>query len=418
MRRKANSTDAINEEVARGDRMAIKRTIPAGKGVAPPLRTPELTKLDVAVQERKNRRRSHALIRWRRKVLADKAIGHWKENVAKLSVTHSASWNLAKSMYAPRPLTPPVLVVDGHPLTKHQQAQALTNMHKARSTKTTHATGMKTPGTKRCTFLPITRVETDVAMRELSSGSVPGDVEIHCEEPKRLGRVSRRCILRLFNHSLCAGPVSAKWRQGIIVPLPKPNEPASGMASFRPATLTSTLRKPTERIVARLVKESIEDELQPQQAGFRPARLTLDTLMQATRRVQRRKDGEKTAFLFTESTSAIDSAIHGCIVKGVLPFVVAKPQGVWIAGFLKGRAAEVRVNEVLSEKISITCGVPQVSALGPVPFIVTVDSLSKRLGCIPGLQDGFFTDVLTMLRTSADLSKVQRTIQQGLDCST
>ncbi|KAH8609949.1 putative Reverse transcriptase (RNA dependent DNA polymerase) [Trypanosoma vivax] len=255
-------------------------------------------------------------------------------------------------------------------------------------------------------------------MRELSSGSVPGDVEIHCEEPKRLGRVSRRCILRLFNHSLCAGPASAKWRQGIIVPLPKPNEPASGMASFRPVTLTSTLRKPTERIVARLVKDSIEDKLQPQQAGFRPARLTLDTLMQATRRVQRRKGGEKTAFLFTESTSAFDSAVRGCIVKGVLPFVVAKPQGVWIAGFLKGRAAEVRVNEVLSEKIGITCGVPQVSALGPVPFIVTVDSLSKRLGCIPGLQDGFFTDVLTMLRTSADLSKIQRTIQQGLDCST
>ncbi|KAH8614885.1 hypothetical protein ERJ75_000643200 [Trypanosoma vivax] len=72
--------------------------------------------------------------------------------------------------------------------------------------------------------------------------------------------------------------------------------------------------------------------------------------MQATRRVQRRKGGEKTAFLFTESTSAFDSAVRGCIVKGVLPFVVAKPQGVWIAGFLKGRAAEVRVNEVLSEK--------------------------------------------------------------------
>ncbi|KAH8614869.1 hypothetical protein ERJ75_000643800 [Trypanosoma vivax] len=148
MRKKENGKDAINEEVARGDRMDIKRTVPVGKGVATPIPTTELTKLEVAVQDHKNRRRRHALIPWRRKVLADKAIGDWKEDEAKLSVTHSASWNLAKSMYAPRPLTQPVLVVDGHPLTEHRQAQALTNMHKARPTKQTHATGMKTPGTR------------------------------------------------------------------------------------------------------------------------------------------------------------------------------------------------------------------------------------------------------------------------------
>ncbi|KAH8606369.1 putative Reverse transcriptase (RNA dependent DNA polymerase) [Trypanosoma vivax] len=198
----------------------------------------------------------------------------------------------------------------------------------------------------------------------------------------------------------------------------KPNEPASGMASFRPVALTRTLCKRMERIVARRVEDSIEDKLQPQRARFRPGQSTLDTLKQVTRHVRRRKDGEKTAVKFTDSARPFDSVVRACIVKGVLSFCVAKPQVAWTAGFPKGHAAKVRVNKVLSEKIGLTRGVPQVSALGPVPFIVTVVSLSKRLDCIPVLQDGFFADGRTMVSTSADLSEIQRTIQQGLGCST
>ncbi|KAH8606394.1 hypothetical protein ERJ75_001518400 [Trypanosoma vivax] len=102
MRGSATGADAQNEAVARGSRMATKRKITKGKGVAPLFWTPEMTKLDKMVQECKNRRRRDALIHWRRKVLADTALGRWKENVAKLSATHSVNWNLVKSISVPR----------------------------------------------------------------------------------------------------------------------------------------------------------------------------------------------------------------------------------------------------------------------------------------------------------------------------
>ncbi|KAH8618493.1 putative Reverse transcriptase (RNA dependent DNA polymerase) [Trypanosoma vivax] len=72
---------------------------------------------------------------------------------------------------------------------------------------------------------------------------------------------------------------------------------------------------------------------------------------------------------------------------------------------------------MLSEDISLTCGVPQGSVVGPLLFIVTVDSLGKRLNCIPRSQHGFFADDLTIVCTGVDLSEIQRTIQQGLDCT-
>ncbi|KAH8616771.1 putative Reverse transcriptase (RNA dependent DNA polymerase) [Trypanosoma vivax] len=309
----------MNEAVTRGIRIAAKRTAPKGKGAAPAFWTPELTKLDKMVQDCKNERKRDALIRWRRKVLADTALGRWKANVAKPSVTDSASWNLAKSIYAPRPLTSPVLVLDGHPLTKRQQAQVLAQMRMTKSTKAPRAPEMKMPSTRRSAFRPITEAELDVAVRELSSGTAPGDDEIHCEELKRLGRVSRRCVLCLLNYSLRTGQLPAKWRHGIIAPLLKPNKPASSMASFRPATLTSALCRLMESIAARRVRGCIEDKLQPQRGVLRPARSALDTLMQVTRAVRRRKD-DKTSAVFIDYARAFDSVDHGFIVKELLFF--------------------------------------------------------------------------------------------------
>ncbi|KAH8616768.1 putative Reverse transcriptase (RNA dependent DNA polymerase) [Trypanosoma vivax] len=72
------------------------------------------------------------------------------------------------------------------------------------------------------------------------------------------------------------------------------------------------------------------------------------------------------------------------------------------------------MNSMLSEDICLTRGLPQGSVLGPRLFIVTVDSLSRRFNCLPGLQHGLFADDLTVVCTSADLSE----IQQGLDCIT
>ncbi|CCD18584.1 putative Reverse transcriptase (RNA dependent DNA polymerase) RNase H [Trypanosoma vivax] len=291
-------------------------------------------------------------------------------------------------------------------------------MHMARSTKTTHAPEMKIPSTRRSTFQPITEAQLDVALRELSSGTAPGDNGIHFEELKQLGRVSRRCILRLFNCSLRAGQAPGKWRHGIVVPVLKPKKPANSIASFRPVTLTSTLCKLMERIVARRVRDCIGDKMKPRQAGIRPVRSTLDALMQVTSAVRRRKDGEKTAAVSIDYARAFDSVDRGCIVKEILSSCVEKHLVACIAGFLQGRTAKVRVNNTLSEDVSLTCGVPQGSILWPLSFTFTADSVGRRISFIPVLQHGFFADGLAIVCKSAELGEVQQTIQQGSDCIT
>ncbi|KAG8339851.1 hypothetical protein TRVL_09320 [Trypanosoma vivax] len=140
--------------------------------------------------------------------------------------------------------------------------------------------------------------------------------------------------------------------------------------------------------------------------------------MQVTSAFRRGKGGERTAAVFIDYAHAFNSVDHGCIVKELLSFGVEKHLVAWVAGLLQGCTAQVRVNNGLSEDIGLTGGVPQGSVLGPLLFIVAVASLSRRLNCNPGLQHGFIADDLTIVCTSADLSAIQQTIQQGPNCIT
>ncbi|CCD15040.1 unnamed protein product [Trypanosoma congolense IL3000] len=121
MKRSVKGVDKLNEAVKKGVRQTAKKAIHKGNGVVTPFWTPELTKPDVMVQQCRNERKRDARIRWRRKVLADTATRRWEDNMSRPTVTDPISRNLVKSIYAPRPLTSPVLVVDRHPRTKCQQ---------------------------------------------------------------------------------------------------------------------------------------------------------------------------------------------------------------------------------------------------------------------------------------------------------
>ncbi|KAG8339638.1 hypothetical protein TRVL_09535 [Trypanosoma vivax] len=128
---------------------------------------------------------------------------------------------------------------------------------------------------------------------------------------RRIGRVAPRCILRVFDYTLRTGPVATKWRKAIIDPLLKTETAQSSVASFRAVTLTSAMCKLMESIKACRVRCCDEDKLQPQRAGPKPKRSTLDTLMKTTRAVPRWKGGEKAAAVFIDYARAFFSVDHG-----------------------------------------------------------------------------------------------------------
>ncbi|CCD12040.1 hypothetical protein, unlikely [Trypanosoma congolense IL3000] len=123
MKRSVKGVDELNEAVKKGVRQAAKKAIHKGNGVVPPFWTPELTKLEVMVQQCRNERKRGARIRWRSKVPEDTAIRRWEDNMSRLTVTDPTGWNLVESIDALFSLTSPAPVVDGDTLTKRRQVQ-------------------------------------------------------------------------------------------------------------------------------------------------------------------------------------------------------------------------------------------------------------------------------------------------------
>ncbi|ORC82664.1 Tbingi protein, partial [Trypanosoma theileri] len=87
----------------------------------------------------------------------------------------------------------------------------------------------------------------------------------------------------------------------------------------------------------------------------------------------------------------------------------------WSASFLKGRQAKVRVNSKSSPLMLFHRGVPQGTVLGPLMFIIVMNTLSKRLSQVPLLFHGFFADDLTLAVRHVNRDIINSTLQQGLN---
>lgn len=106
---------------------------------------------------------------------------------------------------------------------------------------------------------------------------------------------------------------------------------------------------------------------------------------------------------------------HGVIIAALRKLPVDAYLTRWIMDFPDNRTAQVRVNNTFSRTAAFTCGVPQGSVLGPLLFIIVMDSLSAELNKIPDLDHAFFTDDLTLLTASTDKDVIQRALQHALE---
>ena len=166
-----------------------------------------------------------------------------------------------------------------------------------------------------------------------------------------------------------------------MVLIPKTSPPSSSPCDYCPITLLSLISKVLESHVNNTLLAYLNSigSISDSQFGFLSNHFTSSALLSVTHNILSSFDSiwYFTLWSIPRYKKTFDSVSHRLLLNKLS--ILGLPQKIiaWFYSYLTGRNQQVGVNSSLSTPISVTSRVPQGSVLGPLLFLVFINSLSQ-----------------------------------------
>ena len=149
----------------------------------------------------------------------------------------------------------------------------------------------------------------------------------------------------------------------------------------------------------------------PFQSAYRPGHSTETALSKDTNHLLRSLDHGNVSVLTLLNLSAAFDTVDHTVLPQRLEHVFGMHDTTfhWFSSYLTNRTQTVTVNNCSSAPVTISCGVPQGSVLGPVLSILYTAPLSDVMDSHSVLHHSFADD--TQLQKSAPPQQVQATVR-------
>ena len=272
---------------------------------------------------------------------------------------------------------------------------------------------LKTPNEKSLFLTPTTANEIKNIINELNSKKTSGPGSIPTEILKLTNNIISKPLSEIINLSFESGIFPSMLKCSKIIPIYKKGENTS-INSYRPISLLSNISKIIEKLIHSRTYSFLNKYkcIYDLQFGFRNRHSTNHALIQITEKIRKAEDDNNFACgVFVDLQKAFDTVNHNILLQKLKYYGIRGTPLAWFTSFLQQRTQTVSINGDLSEKLTVTHGVPQGSVLGPLLFLLYINDLHLA---IQHSVIHHFADDTNMLLVGKSLKKIKKYINHDM----